>query len=116
MSYEDKFLIALFLTLASEVPVVILILRYVYKNNQLKTSLILFVSILASILTLPYLWFVLPSFGFSRMVFVLLGESIVILVEMLIYFELLNLKLSKAFVLSLVANIASIIVGLIIKI
>jgi hypothetical protein len=97
------------------VPVVLVFLRYVYKYKNIEIPTILFVGILASALTLPYLWFVLPAFIFDRTVFVTFGEVAVILVEAILYYKLLKLKLLDAFVVSLVANIASIVFGLLLK-
>ncbi len=116
MLYEQKFLLALLLTLISEVPVVFVIVRYLYKYRDIKIPTIFFVGILASVLTLPYLWFVLPAFVFERFTYLVLGELLVILVEAFIYFKLLKLKLLDAFVVSLLSNITSIILGLVIRI
>jgi hypothetical protein len=110
-----KFLISLLLTLLAEMPVVFVLVRYFFKYKNIKTSQILFVGILASALTLPYLWFVLPSFISNRTFYMVLGESLVILTEAIIYFKLLKLKLSDAFIVSLIANIASIILGLLLQ-
>jgi hypothetical protein len=111
MLYEQKFLLSLFLTLVAEVPVLFLFVKYIYKYTNIKTPIILFVGVLASALTLPYLWFILPAFVFDRTLYILLGETIVILVETFIYFKLLKLNLRNAFICSLIANLVSIILG-----
>ena len=111
MIYEQKFLLALFFTLISEVPVVFFLVKYFLKYKDLKIPTIIFVGILASVLTLPYLWFILPAFVVNRITYLIVGESLVVLVEAIIYFKLLKLKVIDAFVVSLIANIASIILG-----
>jgi len=111
MLYEQRFLLALFLTLLAEVPVVFFLVKYFLKYKDIKISTIVFVGVLASVLTIPYLWFVLPAFVSNRIVYLILGESLVILVEAIIYFKFLKLKLSDAFIVSLIANGASIILG-----
>lgn len=116
MLYEQKFLLSLFLTLISEVPVAFILIRYIYKYKNIEISTILFVGVLASLLTLPYLWFILPAFVFDRTIFVITGESLVILVEAFIYYKLLKLKTINAFAVSLVANLASVIFGLLFQI
>lgn len=116
MMYEQKFLLSLFLTLIIEVPVVFILVRYIYKYKNIKISTIFFVGILASTLTLPYLWFVLPAFVFDRIIYLVLGETLVVLAETVIYFKLLKLKLLDAFIVSLLANIVSAVLGLLIKI
>ncbi|MCX6751663.1 MAG: hypothetical protein NT161_02770 [Candidatus Nomurabacteria bacterium] len=112
MLYEQKFLLALFLTLISEVPIVFVLVRYFYKYKDIKIPTIVFVGILASVLTLPYLWFVLPAFVFNQTLYVMLGETLVVLIEAIIYYKLLKLKLLDSLVISLIANIVSIILGL----
>ena len=113
MSYEQNFLLALLLTLIVEVPIVFILINYFYKYKK-ETSDTIFVGILASTLTLPYLWFVLPSFILNRGIYEVLGEILVILTEALIYCKLLKLKPVDALFVSLIANIASIALGLLI--
>ncbi|MFZ2205302.1 MAG: hypothetical protein WAV23_01810 [Minisyncoccia bacterium] len=115
MFYEQKFLLSLLLTLIVEVPVVFVLLRYFYKYKDIKTPTIFFVGVLASALTLPYLWFILPAFVFDRTIYLLLGESLVFLIEAFIYLKLLKLKPLDSFIVSLVANSASIVAGLLFK-
>ena len=116
MGYEKKFILSLLLTLIIEVPVIFILIRYFCKNKNIKTKNIVFVGVLASSLTLPYLWFVLPAFIFNRTIYIILGESLVVLVEAIIYLKLLKLKIFDSFIISLFANLASVIVGLLIKI
>ena len=112
MIYEHLFLYALLATVIIEVFVVFLILRYKYKNYN--NGSILFAGVVSSALTLPYFWFVLPSFISDRIMYIIVGETSIILIEAFIYFHLLKLKFSQALIISLVANIASILVGLVI--
>jgi hypothetical protein len=94
------------LTLLVEVPVAFVVLRFLFKEKNLKTSHILFVSFLASILTLPYLWFVLSPYVDAHY-YLVIGESLVFLIEAVIYWRLFNLKIGKALLLSLLANFLS---------
>lgn len=111
MLYEQKFLLALFFTLISEVPVLFFLVKYFLKYKDLKIPTIIFVGILVSSLTLPYLWFIFPAFVVDRITYLIVGESLVVLVEAIIYFKLLKLKLLDSFIVSMIANIASIILG-----
>ena len=113
MIYEQKFLFSLLLTLIIEIPIVVLLLKSFYKQNEIKISNIIFVGFIASALTLPYFWFILPAYITDRLLFVLYGEMIIICIETVLYYQLLKLKLTKSFVISLIANIMSILVGLI---
>ena len=114
MLYEQKFLFSLFLTLIVEIPIALFLVKYLYKHKEIKISKIVFVGIIASALTLPYFWFILPVYVSSRSLYIFIGEILIIFIETIIYNQFLELKLPKAFVVSLVANIASILLGLII--
>lgn len=116
MLYEQKFLLSLLLTLIVEVPIVLVLVRYIYRYKNIKISTILFVGVLASALTLPYLWFILPAFVFDRNTYLIVGESLVILIEAIIYYKLFKLKPFDAFVVSLIANSASATLGLLLQI
>lgn len=113
MMLETKFLVALALTLMIEVPLVVLMIKYFVKLRGVPLSKVLFVAFLASIVTLPYLWFIIPPYVDMRF-YVVIGESFVVLAEMLIFNQLLGVKIHKAFVVSLVANLISYFLGSII--
>lgn len=112
MIYERTFLFALLLTLLIEIPVVFIGIKFFYKQKVIKNEKIILAGLIASVLTLPYFWFVMPSYISSRGVYIFLGESLIILIEAIIYNQLLKLKFFKAFIISLSANIASILLGL----
>ena len=113
MTYENLFLRFLLITLIVEVPIVFLIVRYKFKNFD--NWNIILVSIVASTLTLPYFWFIFPTLISNRIIYIYLGESIIVLVEAFIYYRLFKINLRKALVVSFLANTASVMVGLIIK-
>lgn len=112
MLYETRFLYSLLLTLAVEIPIVYIFVKYLYRHNGVKNLKIILVGFLASTLTLPYLWFILPAYINDRNTFIVIGELLVILTETIIYNQLLEIKLSKSFIISLTANIFSILLGL----
>ena len=119
MIYEQKFILALIQTLLIEVPVLVFFVHYFYNKNKSDTIKIelyktILIGILATSLTLPYLWFVLPVFISDRFLFVLFGEVFIVIIEMVIYnqfFHTLNLK--RAFIISLTANTLSVLGGII---
>jgi hypothetical protein len=111
MTYELHFLYSLGITLLVEVPLVV-VLMYLFKEAKIGIWRTIGIGILATSLTIPYLWFIFNSF-FDYRKMVIGGELFVFLVEMLIYRKLLPIKFSKAVVISLVANLASILVGLV---
>ena len=110
MTYEQTFLFSLLITLLSETPVVLLLAHNIYKKNN--TSDIIFAGIIASSLTLPYFWFILPLFIPNRIPYVFIGESLIVLIEAYIYSKIIKLTPKQSFVVSLIANITSILVGI----
>lgn len=113
MIYEQKFLLSLLLTLIVEIPIVVLLVKSFYKQKEIKISKIIFVGFISSALTLPYFWFILPTYITDRLLFMLYGEIIIVCIEMVIYNQLLKLKLTRSFIVSLVANSMSVLAGLI---
>jgi hypothetical protein len=113
-NYESRFIIALCATVVVETAVIIGLIRLFFKISpvRLSTHRCLFAGYFASFATLPYLWFVLPSFIRPYTILVTTGETGVYLLEALAYVYLLNLPFKKTFVLSTAANTASIIAGL----
>jgi len=112
MTYETAFLISLFLTLVIEIAVVLALTRYVFKTKKGPADVV-FAGFIASFATLPYLWFVMPPF-IDQSYYVPLGETLVTLFEALVYNRLLELRPSKAFLLSVAANVVSFAIGLLI--
>lgn len=110
MSYEVLFLYSLIITLTVEVPVVFLLVKYLYKNTD-KWGIV-FAGIISSTLTLPYFWFILPAFITNRFIYIFIGEAVIIFIEAFIYFRLLKLRFYQALFVSFVANLASVLVGL----
>lgn len=105
-TYQTQFIIALIVTLLIEVLLLYLLAKYVFKIYKKPIAIIL-IGILASALTLPYLWFLLsPSMNFY------LAELSVVIIEAIIYMLLLGIRLWKAFLLALLLNIASVVAGL----
>lgn len=111
LSYERRFLLALLLTWLIELPVLFLLARYVFKVHRVSAWRILGAGLLASGLTLPYLWFLLPSI-LTTANGIYLGEVLVFLVEALLYRWLLGLSYTKALLLSFTANAISFLLGL----
>ncbi len=112
MSYEHHFLFSLLLTIIIEIPIAIFFIKYLYQQREIKISKIILISFLASALTLPYFWFVLPAYIFERRIYIFSGEILIIFIETIIYKQLLKLKFSEAFTVSLITNIGSIFLGL----
>ena len=111
---EVAFLLALLLTWLVEVPVVWLLARYAIKLRQVTNAQIIVASLLATTLTLPYLWFVATPLLPAGMA-LWLGEAFVFAVELLLYRWLLRCSWPQAALLSLAANALSLLVGLVVQ-
>ncbi len=110
MFYEMQFLFALFITWLVEVPILWFSVRTVLKQKDVPVTHIIFTGILASALTLPYLWFVLPSY-IGASYYLLIGELFVIAVESVILNQILRIRPGLSIALSAVMNAASFVVG-----
>jgi hypothetical protein len=73
---------------------------------------LLITGVLASSLTLPYLWFIAPLI-LGDPYALIVGEILVFLVEAGIYILVLQISLRRALLISLIANLASLVVGLV---
>jgi len=111
MLYETYFLLALTTTWAIEVPVLIAVIRVVFRNENLGLARIIGVGVLCTALTLPYLWFVLPPYV-DAAYYPVLGEVFVVAIEAFLINRLLGLAPGRAVLCSLIANTASYVPGL----
>lgn len=111
MSYTTDFLFSLLVTLIVEVPIVVCLVKILKEKTTI--SRIIWISILATTLTIPYLWFVFNEY-FDYWTMVILGEIFVFIVEAIIYWKLLPVSFKKAIIISFLANISSILLGLLI--
>lgn len=107
MTYEIRFLISLFFALIVEIPIVLLLIKYFYKHKDINSRRIIFIGFIATSLTMPYIWFVLPAVFSNRGFYVLLSEISAIFIEGFIYAKLLSIKTKEAFTISFIANISS---------
>jgi len=109
MLVEERFLVALALTILIEVGVLLILFNFLFKRDFKNSKLIIIGSML-SVLSLPYLWFVLPPFINARY-YLLYGEIIIIVAEALLLSYLLKLRISRALLVSVLINAASFLAG-----
>jgi hypothetical protein len=86
MLYETRFLLALITTWAIEIPVLIALIRFVFRDKAIPIIKIIGIGALCTALTLPYLWFILPPYV-DAAYYVMIGETLVFLVEALLSHE-----------------------------
>lgn len=115
MEYEFSFLKALLLTIAVETAVLFLLFHTIFKSEKPVRWLLLLTGVVATMATLPYLWFIIPMFIHSKLWYNVVCESLAVVVESFIILGLLRIKYPKAFLVSLICNMASYGVGWLIR-
>ena len=115
MEYEIHFLEALLITIIIETSVLFLLFKVFYKQLKISNWLLLLTGIIASFSTLPYLWFILPLFIKTKILYVSVSELSAILIESVIILGFLRINYAKAIIISVVCNMSSFLIGLIIK-
>jgi hypothetical protein len=110
MTFEARFLVALAVTVGLETAVLAVAVRLTRAPEQRAFPRVVAAGILASTLTLPYLWFILPRFVNGPW-FVVLGESLVVLVEAAVLALVLPASTRRALALSLICNVTSWLAG-----
>lgn len=115
MEYEINFLKALLLTIAVETVVLFLLFHTLFKSEKPVGWLLLLTGTLATLATLPYLWFIIPLFIHSKLWYNLVCESLAVIVESVIILGLLRVRYPKALLVSLICNMASYGIGLLIR-
>ncbi|MFN7161055.1 MAG: hypothetical protein ACK4NC_05645 [Candidatus Gracilibacteria bacterium] len=116
ITYELQFLHALIVTISVETLTLLLLLRFVLKHHEVKTGNGIIAGFIASALTLPYFWFILPAFITDFLTYAIIGEICIWLIEGFFYYAFLRIPLWKCILLSLLCNAASIGAGEMIKI
>lgn len=111
MLYETRFLLALVTTWAIEIPVLITLIRFVFRDKTIPIIKIIGTGALCTALTLPYLWFILPPYV-DAAYYVIIGETLVFLAETLILSRLLGISGKVAMICSFLMNTASFVFGL----
>lgn len=117
MTYELAFIKALLITVLLECIMAALLKKFF--GGRLKLSSVSYLRLcgfvaIASALTLPYAWFVLPAFIKSGIVYIIIAEVSVTVLEAAFYKFGIQLPLVSAVVLSVCANAFSYAVGVLI--
>jgi len=95
--------------------VMILFFRFVVRLKDISISSLITTGFIASFATLPYLWFIFPSYIEQQIWYVILGETFAILVETIIIGAILRTKFLTSLLCSLTCNLISFSTGLIIN-
>lgn len=113
LSFTYAFLRSLLFTVVVETATILVIARKVFKKSadNVSTGKLVTVGIYASLVTLPYVWYVFPSLLRSFPIAIAVGEMFAVGVEAIFYAAFLPLNKKESFALSLLANIASYALG-----
>ena len=109
-----KFLIARLITILIETIVLFAIAKLFRKNDQISNWRLILIWILASTITLPLLRFVLPLFITDKVGYTIIWELSVTLIEIFIIKYWLKISRTKAIIASIVCNLCSYLLGLLI--
>lgn len=114
--YEITFLKSLLFTLSIEIPVLLLLQKIDYFRCEDSQSnfRVMAVGLFATMLTLPYLWFILPVFLKNNIAYIVLSEAIAVVVESFIYYLFFDKPYGKVLLISLICNGSSYLLGLIV--
>ena len=115
IQYEFRFLLALCGTVIAETAAAIVIIRELWKGS-LPIHRLLAIGVLPSLLTLPYLWFIVPLFVRGRVLYPLTSEISAFLVETVAIALLSGFGIKRSAILSLLCNASSYVVGLVLQI
>ena len=109
------FLIALILSILVETLVLIRIFQpEVYDRDRDNKRLLIFTCIAATTVTITIIWWIFPLFIGHRIFGVLVSEVFALLAEGVIYTKMFKIPLKKGMRLSLLCNLASYLLGLIV--
>lgn len=120
MSYEIIFLKGLLFTIIAEIGAGILFRILETKLGFFRRKVLgeiewwkfVVVIAMATVMTLPYVWFVLPALVTPKIVFQIVAELFAWLMEAVFYGFCFKLKAREAIVFSLVLNLVSVVLGL----
>nr|WP_321355497.1 hypothetical protein [uncultured Draconibacterium sp.] len=114
--YEKDFISALLITILAEVICFFILIRSPYFKEIRKNGWpkMLAVVALATITTLPYLWFILPAFVSDKLWYHIIGEIGVVVIESLIFFLFFKIHYRKMLLLAFLCNLFSYLLGLLI--
>jgi hypothetical protein len=113
MAYTLLFLKALGLTVSIECIVAAALQQWGGPRFRFDPKMLRLLAVVASasVLTLPYVWFVMPELIKSRIAYEWISEIGVALIEGFFYMLAFRISPKKAFVLSVFANAGSVLVG-----
>lgn len=115
-SFVHRFISSLVFTDVVETLVLILMLRFVFRNRGLSLGQIIFAGLYASFSTISYVWFVFPEIiAWPWTTAIIFAELFAFVMEAVFYRFVLRLDWRAAFIVSFVCNLASYLLGPILR-
>jgi hypothetical protein len=116
-SYQTSFLIALAQTLGIETLVLLLLTKIAFKKEFAGHRIFFIITIgcMASLLTLPYVWFVFPFIIRVRLWYLVIGEAFALFMESIIYYIIFKIPYRLALFISFICNLCSFLGAYLIK-
>ncbi len=111
MHYELSFLRSLVLSIFIETLLLLIIIKNFFKKLNIKTWIVILAGITATFATLPYLWFIIPLFIKTKIAYIIISESLAILLESFILFGMLRIKYRIALIFATICNLISFLIG-----
>ncbi len=105
-----RFLLSLIITWTIEVPVLLVLVRLVFRERAISPARILCTGLLCSALSLPYLWFVLPPYV-DAAYYPVAGELLAMAIEAVMINQVLGLDVKRSLACSVLMNAASFFLG-----
>lgn len=113
INYELLFLKSLLVSIVIETTVLWLLCKFLLKSKNINLSTIIITGVLATMLTLPYLWFIFPKFIETKIYYHIVSELSAVFVESFVFLVVLKTNYKQSLGLSFACNAVSYISGLI---
>ena len=110
-----KFLFALFTTIIIETITLFIIAKIFRKENLISNKKLFLYWIVPSIVTLPFLWFIVPFFLGDGIKYLVIWELLVSLLEAIILKYWLKISRKRAILASVICNLCSYLIGILIS-
>ena len=113
IAFVHRFLTSLIFTTAVETAMLVLLLRFVFRNSWPGRGRVLTAGLFASFMTLPYVWYIIPAlFPWpTSLHLIVVAEAFAFVIETLFYRSYLRVGWGTALTLSLAANALSYFLG-----
>lgn len=112
MAYVHRFLTSFAFSIITETVILFVLARFVLKRRDLSAKKIIAAGAIATFMTIPYVWFVIPHLlEWPKSEALIYAEIFAITIEAVFYKYFLRLGWLQAFGISTMCNMASYLLG-----